>query len=165
MFFIIETKEKSKDLIIYYLNIFIVMKQITHLINLMRRLKTAFVCFAVLATMASCTSDDEPEVGIDYYLQIESRVPIKSSGGIAPPPKGNMIGILTSEMKKRIKEVYPVRDMQGDDTGVMIVCDEVYRDYQDANIQTNCECVAILYRARMSGDIVKGCVKLKTYRF
>lgn len=141
------------------------MKLTTHFTCLMRRLMMALVCFALLATMASCTSEDEPEVGIDYFLQIESRVPIKSVGDIAPAPKGNMIGILTSQMKKKIKEVYPVRDMQGDDTGVMVVCDEVYREYQDANIQSNCECVAILYRARMSGDIVRGSVKLKTYRF
>lgn len=142
------------------------MKQYHYFYSLMRRLTMALVCLAALASMASCASDDEPDAPcIDYYLIIESRVPIKSVGDIAPAPKGNMIGILTSQMKKKIKEVYPVRDMQGDDTGVMVVCDEVYREYQDANIQSNCECVAILYRARMSGDIVRGSVKLKTYRF
>lgn len=133
--------------------------------SLMRRVMMALVCLAVLAPMTSCTSEDEPETGIDYYLQIESRVPIKSVGDIAPAPKGNMIGILTSEMKKKIKEVYPVRDMQGADPYVMMACDEIYREYQESNMQTNCECVATLYRARMSGDIIKGSVKLKSYRF
>lgn len=142
------------------------MKQYHYFYSLMRRLTMALVCLAALASMASCASDDEPDAPcIDYYLIIESRVPIKSAGGIAPPPKGNMIGILTSLMKKRIREVYPVRNLQGDDTDVVIACDEVYREYQEANIQTNCECVAVLYRAQMTGDIVRGSVKLRCYRF
>ena len=140
------------------------MKQ-NHFFSQLRRFFLALMCIGMLAPLASCVSEDEPETSIDYYLQIESRVPIKSMGDIAPAPKGNMIGILTSEMKKKIREVYPVRDMQGADPDVMMACDQIYREYQEANIQTNCECVAVLYRARMSGDIIKKSVKLKSYRF
>lgn len=136
-----------------------------HFFSLMRRAMLALLCLGSLVVFNSCVSEDEPETGIDYYLLIESRVAIKGSGDIAPPPKGNLIGIITSRMREKIQTVYPVRNMQGDDVAVLVVCDELYREYQEANIQTNCECVASLYRARMSGTIVKQSTKIRSYRF
>jgi hypothetical protein len=136
-----------------------------HFYSLLQRAMMALLCLASLAVLNSCVNDDEPETGIDYYLLIEARSPIYGSGEMAPPPKNHMIGILTSRMKERIHEVYPHRDMQGADASVMVVCDQVYREYQESGQQTNCECVASLYRAKMSGLIIKQSTKLKTYRF
>ena len=133
--------------------------------SLLQRALMALLCLGSLAVFNSCINDDEPETGIDYYLMIQPRNPIKGAGEMAPPPKNHMIGILTSRMRERIQEVYPHRDMKGADADVMVVCDAIYREYQESGMQTNCECVAELYRARMSGPIVKQSTKLKSYRF
>jgi len=140
------------------------MKNIS-LSTLLRRAMMALFCLGALAMFSACSDVDEPETGIDYYLLIESRVAIKGSGDIAPPPRENTIGILTSRMRQRIQQIYPHRNLQGDDAAVMGVCDEIYREYQEAGMLTNCECVATIYRARMSGPIVKQSVKIRSYRF
>jgi predicted phosphoadenosine phosphosulfate sulfurtransferase len=76
-----------------------------------------------------------------------------------------MIGNMTLQMKEKIDEVYPVHDMQGNDAAVLMACDEVYDMYQQSGMQNNAMCIATLYRATMSGIIVKKSTPLKTYRF
>lgn len=132
---------------------------------------------ACLLGFISCTGDDEPESSIGYYLMIQTRVPIKTAGSMPPPPKYKLIGDLTRLMQKGIKEVYPKHDMQGNDGAVITACDDVYLSYTEiyrdsAMVATNTlgatfhtDCVVVLYRARMTGTIVRASYLLKTYRF
>lgn len=130
-----------------------------------------------LLGFTSCTGDDEPESSIGYYLMIQSTIPIKTLGGLPPPPKNKLIGDLTRQMQQSINEVYPEHDLQGNDAAVIEACDEVYLAYLEtyrnkSAAATNTvgngmktDCVATVYRARMSGTIVRQSRALKTYRF
>lgn len=147
--------------------------------NLMTRLLALLLCAgALLGIFSSCINTDEPESAIGYYIMIQSKVPIRAMGGIQPPPKDQMIGKITRMMQLGIDEVYPVHDQQGNDAAVLQLCDSLYRSYCESyrNKETmvsnniygtsmNSECVAILYRARMAGTIVKSSRPIKVYRF
>ena len=141
------------------------------------RLLLPLLLIACLLDFTSCKGDDEPESSIGYYLMIQPRVPIKTAGGMPPPPRYKMIGDMTRLMQKGIHEVYPVHDMQGNDGAVITACDSVYRSYAEvyrdsAMVASNTlgatfhtDCVVVLYRARMTGIIVRQSWPLKTYRF
>ena len=123
------------------------------------------LCVFAVPLFTSCTSEDEPETAIGYYLSVEPRTAIYDRGGLPPGAKEYMIGNITLQMKEKISEVYPVHDMQGNDAVVLKVCDEVYDMYKQSGLQSNAECVATLYRAKISGIVVKGSTPLKRYRF
>lgn len=127
----------------------------------LKRMMFMLLCLVTVTVFTSCESAEEPEVAIDYYLTIESRVPLKNTLS----PRGNMMGQITSRMKTAIHEVYPVPNLQGDDVAVLVACDEAYSYYREAYPAgaQNTECVAKLYRARMQGKIVKRSVAIKTY--
>ena len=133
--------------------------------NQLRQMMLAIVCLAVFAPFASCVNDDEPTTSVEYYLQIESRDRVESVAGVAPSAKNDMLGHLTSEMRDKIHDVYPVPDPVGADTQVMVACDEVYQRYMSSGLKADCDCVTVLYRVRKTGDIVRQSTKLKTYRF
>ena len=153
------------------------MKHRLHFNIVQRVLISLLGCF-VLISLAACDNSDEPTSAIGYYVMIQPRVPIYSMGGLAPPPKDHMIGEITRKMKKGIDEVYPVHNQQGNDAAVIQLCDSLYRCYcetyrGDNRVSANglvysggnADCVATLYRARMSGYIVKGSTPIKTYIF
>lgn len=133
--------------------------------TLLRRLAIAIFTALSLLGLGSCNADDEPDCGIDYYFSIQPRCRIYRRGGLPPAPKEDMIGKLTTQMRTRIREVYPVRDQKGNDAAVLVICDEIYRSYLESGLKSNTECVATLYRARMEGTIVRQSTKLKTYVF
>ena len=123
------------------------------------------LCVMSVSMFTSCSSEEEPETSIGYYLSVQPRTAIYQRGGMPPDAKEFLIGNLTLQMKEKIDEVYPVHDMQGNDAAVLVACDEVYDMYKQSGMQANAECIATLYRARMSGIIVKKSYPLKTYRF
>lgn len=132
----------------------------------LRRLAIVIIAVFTLCCIGACSSDDEPEItSIDYYLSIQTPYAIYRSGALPPPPKEDMIGKLTLKMKKRIHEAYPERDMQGNDAAVLVACDEVYKEYRETGLKSNTMCVATLYRARMSGMIIKQSTPIKQYSF
>lgn len=127
----------------------------------LKRMMFMLLCLVTVTVFTSCESADEPEVAIDYYLTIESRVPLKNTIS----PRANMMGQITTSMKEAIHEAYPVPNLQGDDVAVLVACDEAYSYYRSAypgGAQCT-ECVAKLYRARMQGKVVKQSVAIKTY--
>lgn len=142
-----------------------------------RRLLLPLLLISCLLGFNSCKGDDEPEVAINYYLMVQTKVPIYSAGGLPPPAKNKLIGDITKVMRKNIDEAYPVHDLQGNDAAVIAACDDAYRSYTEvyrdsAMVATNTlgatfhtECVVVLYRARMSDMIVRASYPLKTYRF
>ena len=132
------------------------------LIKLPRLLFLSMLFIAAASSLSSCSSVDEPETAIDYYLSIESRVPIKNTHDA----RANMMGQVSNNMREAIHDVYPIRDLDGNDAAVIQACDEAYSYYRSAYPagQQNTECVLKLYRARMQGTIVKQSVAIKTYR-
>lgn len=125
----------------------------------------SLLCVMSASLFTSCVGEDEPETSIGYYLSVRPRTAIYQRGGLPPGAKEYMIGNLTLQMKERIDEVYPIQNMEGNDAAVLMACDEVYDMYQQSGMQSNAMCVATLYRARMSGIVVKKSTPLKTYRF
>lgn len=134
-------------------------------IALLRMLLLSILCVVSVSVFTSCTGEDEPETSIGYYLSVKPRTSIYQRGGLPPGAKEFLIGNLTLQMKEKIDEVYPVHDMKGNDAAVLVACDEVYDMYVQSGLQHNAECIATLYRAQMSGIIVKKSHPLKTYRF
>mgnify|MGYP006916043003 CR=1 FL=1 len=135
-------------------------------IKLLRRLAMMLLAAMMLCSLGGCTSEDEPESGIDYYLGIQTKYYIyRIPGAIPPAPQEDMIGFLTSKMKIRIREVYPKRGLVGNDNAVLAACDEIYREYREIGYKTETKCVAVLYRADMSGTIVKRSTPIKRYSF
>ena len=154
------------------------MRQQLHFIYSLRWALGMLACCALLMALAACDSSEEPTSAIGYYVMVQPKYPIYSTGGMKPLPKEHLIGEITRKMKMGIDEVYPVRDQRGDDVAVIMLCDSLYRCYYEtyrgsnrvgANSLTgsslSAECVVCLYRARMSGYVVRGSVKLRTYRF
>lgn len=136
------------------------------LYQLLRRLAWMLVAIFALCSLGACSNEDEPEItSIDYYLSVQTPYAIYRSGGLPPAPKEDMIGKLTLKMKKRIHEAYPSPDLQGDDAAVLVACDEVYREYLETGFKENTECVATLFRVKMSGTIVKQSTRIKNYYF
>ena len=132
--------------------------------NQVRQMLLAIVCLAVFAPLASCVNDDEPTASVEYYLQVESRNKLESVNGISPSSKDDMLGHLTSEMREKIHDVYPVPDPVGADVQVLVACDEVYQRYLTMDLKSDCDCVAVLCRVKKEGGIVRQTVNLKTYR-
>ena len=134
--------------------------------NLFQRLAIALIAVCSLFCMTSCDNDDEPKVmTVNYYLSVLSKYPIYRRGGLPPAPKEDMIGKITTQMRTCIEEVYPNPDTLGNDYAVLVRCDELYRQYLESGYKANTECKVVLYRAKMSGTIVRNSKPLKTYFF
>ena len=138
-------------------------------LNSLQQVFMLLITSCVLLALGACTADEEPETAIGYYITIQSKYPM---------PKEKMIGDITSGMQAAIRKVYPVHDQQGDDYAVIRACDDLYRSYYEAYRDTSAvisntltggsrasECNVVLYRARMSGIIVRASYPIKTYRF
>ncbi len=147
-------------------------------LNSLQQVFVLLITSCVLLALGACTADEEPETAIGYYITIQSKYPIRALGGMPPMPKEKMIGDITSGMQAAIRKVYPVHDQQGDDYAVIRACDDLYRSYYEAYRDTSAvisntlmggsrasECNVVLYRARMSGIIVRASYPIKTYRF
>lgn len=131
------------------------------LIHPLRLLLLSLLFIVSATTFSSCTSEDEPDISIDYYLSIEPRHPIHNT----LDTRANMMGQITTRMRVAIQEVYPVRNLQGNDVAVMKACDDAYSYYREAYPAgaQNTECVVKLYRARMDGMVIRQSVPLKSY--
>ena len=135
--------------------------------HLARQMAIAILAVFALLCVCSCSSNDEPmpETSVDYYLGIQTTELIYRSGTIPPNPKEDMIGLLTQKMKRRIREAYPERNLKGNDAAVLTACDEVYREYLETGFKENTECVATLFRVKLSGIVVKQSAPIKNYYF
>ena len=139
-------------------------KFITNIVSI-RLMVLMLLCVMSSSLFISCVGEDEPEISIGYYLSVRPLLPIYQRGGLPPDAKSYLIGNMTLQMKAKIDEVYPVHDLQGNDAAVLKACDDVYDMYQQSGMESNAMCIATLYRARMSGIVIKKSTPLKTYRF
>lgn len=130
------------------------MKKVS-LINRVRWMLVALIGACSLMGMVSCSSNDEPEMYIDYYLSVQSRVPIFARGGLPLTGRPGAIGRITREMQIRIREVYPEKNMVGNDTQVLIVCDQAYRQYASWGYSGETMCIVKLYKVLRCGTLIK----------
>lgn len=130
--------------------------------DLLRLLPLALMCLVSALILTSCESNDEPDMCIDYYLTIESRVPLRYT----MDPRADMMFKITKQMKNAIDEVYSKHDMTGNDLQVIVACDYVFEQYCQTYVPgyQSSQCVLLLYRARRVNGLIRQSVKLKAYR-
>jgi hypothetical protein len=130
-------------------------------INPVRWLLVAIIGACSLFGFVSC-SDDESEMYIDYYLSVQSRYPIYERGGLPLPHELGSIGNLTLIMQEGIREVYPVKNMKGNDNQVISVCDQIYYMYANGEHGASV-CTLQLYKVVRLGYLIKERYCLKCY--
>ena len=77
--------------------------------------------------------------------------------------QGRVAGVLMTqtstqpgaEMQIRIREVYPEKNMVGNDTQVLIVCDQAYRQYASWGYSGETMCIVKLYKVLRCGTLIK----------
>lgn len=131
-------------------------------IRLAQWLLVAVISAFSLLSFNSCSNDVDDEMYIDYYLSVQSRIPIYDRGGLPITAKQAHIGNIIRVMREGIKDVYPVKNMQGNDNQVIQVCDQAYHQFtighDDAVI-----CTLQLYKVLRSGTLIKERRCLKSY--
>ena len=125
---------------------------------------------AVLLLFSSCSSDDEPEMLVNYYLALDSSEIIGLSeeelnGSLAPPQERNAY-MTYVYMRRALRKAFPEASPQGNDARGIAVCDSCYREsfFYYAHGR-NIICSVRLMRTTQSGDHVVNSRQLKTYRF
>ena len=138
-----------------------------------RFLKLFMVLLPLIAAQAmfvSCSSEDEPETLVDYYVALDSSDIIGLSeeelnGSLKPPQERNAY-ITYIRMKHAVHDSFPKASAKGDDARMIAVCDSCYREsifYYNQGREIIC--TTRLIRTTMLGDrIVKSRV-LKSYTF
>lgn len=130
-------------------------------IRLAQWLLVAIIGACSLLTFVSCSNDDD-EMYIDYYLSVQSRVPIYNRGGVPLHGWQNNIGNVIKMMRQGIQDVYPVKNMQGNDNQVIHVCDQAYHQYSIGHFNQTV-CTLQLYKVLRSGTLIKETQCLKCY--
>jgi len=116
---------------------------------------------ATVMTMVSC-GDDEPQMVVNYYLDVEEAFRINSSTALIDRyynPK--------TRMEQAIKAAYPNPDMDGDDDAVLEACDREFAEYVEMYTggAEHFTCLMHLMKAEMVDGIARHNVKLRTYSY
>lgn len=139
--------------------------------------RNPLIAITLLIVMAlgftSCSSDDEPDLLVGYYLDIQSEVAFKGSeddeeqGTMSDSEESNVLYKTIMSMKSALRNAYPMTDHQGDDAAVIAALDSIYHNYKASygHLEKNTICVVKLYRTRLDGTIIKWSKPLKTYHF
>jgi hypothetical protein len=126
--------------------------------------------FAALATAfflvfcISC-SNHEPNVYIDYYLTVKSHGGIFRRGGLPIDAASARIGNAVVQMQEKINEVYPDKNMEGNDAAVVAACRQVYYQYYVPDAYSTTMAIATLYRAVVSDGIIRQSKMVTTFTF
>ena len=126
-------------------------------------LLAAFIGVCSLLSFVSCSSDED-EMYIDYYVAVQSRVDIFDRGeGVLPTSSTEAaIGTTIKLMREGIKDVYPVKNMQGNDSQVIRVCDQAYYQYAAGHNEAIL-CTVQLFKVLRAGTLIKERRCLKCY--
>ena len=126
-------------------------------------LLAAFIGVCSLLSFVSCSSDEE-EMYIDYYVAAQSREPIYESGGTQLPSSSvyAQIGTTLRLMREGIREVYPVKNMQGNDSQVIHICNQAYYQYASGHDGATI-CTVQLFKVLRSGTLIKESRCLRSY--
>lgn len=121
----------------------------------------------------SCSDDDDDsDLLVGYYLHIDSQVSLslyehdETQGSSASPNEDVMSNTIVN-MKNTLREVYPEATLQGDDAGVIMALDKIYRKYKSmyGHLERNTVCTVKLFRTKMDGTVVKKSRTLQVYQF
>ncbi|MBQ6080749.1 MAG: hypothetical protein IJK93_10800 [Muribaculaceae bacterium] len=125
----------------------------------------------MLATSFSC-GNDEPDLLVGYYLNIQSQVNLNlsdydESQGTSATTSSSVLSTTIVRMRKALEETYPIATYQGNDSGVLAACDSIYRNYKLAysHLERNTVCVVKLYRTRLDGEAIVSSRCMTTYLF
>lgn len=146
-------------------------KQIRHLFSTWRLILIFGMLVGVLTGASSC-ENDEPDLEVGYYLNIQSQVRLSlyeedESQGTSASPVADVLSTTIIRMRNALALAYPMRNTHGNDARVIAALDDIYMDYKNSYgpSERNIVCVVKLYRARMEDDIVKKSTALKSYNF
>lgn len=120
----------------------------------------------------SC-GDDEPDMLVGYYMDIQSTTNYKASeddenqGTMSDHDDANVLYTTIVSMKRALRDAYPTPTHEGDDSGVITALDSIYHKYKSmyGHLERNTICTVKLYRTKMDGTIVKGSQAIKIYHF
>lgn len=138
--------------------------------KILNLLKVMLLLLVAQTVLVSCSSDDEPEMLVNYYLALDSSEIIGLSeeelnGSLAPPQERNAY-MTYIYMRRALRKAFPESRPQGNDARVIAVCDSCYRESFFYYAQgRNIICSVRLMRTTQSGDHVVNSRQLKTYRF
>lgn len=139
--------------------------------KILNLLKVMLLLLAAQAMFMSCSSDDEPDYQVNYYLALDSSEIIGLSEddetqGTLLPPQEHSAYITFLRMKRALTSAYPTPVPTGNDARVIAVCDSCFREsiFSD-NHEGVMICTVRLMRANMSGDRVVSQRQLKYYKF
>lgn len=133
-------------------------------------LKVLLPLIAAQALFVSCSSNDEPETLVNYYLALDSSEIIGLSedelnGSLTPPAEHNAYMTFIF-MKRALHNAFPQASPKGNDARVIAACDSCFRMSPFSNFQgRDLICQVRLMRTSQSGDIVVSSRQLKSYRF
>ena len=130
-------------------------------INPVRWLLVALIGACSFLGFVSC-SNDEPEMYIDYYLSIQSKVPIYNRGTLPIAASYARIGNITRLMQHGIREVYPVKNLKGNDNQVISVCNQAYNQFANQEPDATV-CTIQLFKVLKAGTLIKERYYLKSY--
>lgn len=145
-------------------------KQISGLLGIML---PVVVLILMTASATSCGKDD-PEFKVGYYMSINSTESFMASqddedqGTMSESPDGNVLYTTITRMKRALHDAYPAPGYQGNDVGVLVACDSIYRMYKRlyGEYEKNTICVVKIIRTSLNDDgIVVGSRTLTTYKF
>ena len=139
------------------------MKDMKHFFQLCSVLLLSFAFISTITALTSCGNDDEPGgMVIKYYIEVEEEFLVDGSTSHTDRYY-NPVTLL----KEAISTAYPKPNTTGDDTAVIMACDELHQRYFNMYNQKgeHLTCLVHLVRATMEGSIVRGSERLKTYLF
>ena len=132
--------------------------------------KVLLLLFAAPVLFGSCSSEDEPQSLVNYYLALDSSEIIglseEEANGSLRPPQEQSAYLTYIMMRRALREAYPQASPQPNDARVIAICDSCYREsifYYSQGREIICS--VRLMRTNQSGDHVISNRQLKTYRF
>lgn len=133
------------------------MRQQHHLL-----LRTLLMMLAIIATLTSCSKDDEPDTAIGYYIEVEEGFLVNGAEDHTDRYYSPI-----AMMKEVIQTAYPKNTASGDDDAVILACDKLYQRYNEMynGKAEHLTCLLHLVRANLSGEIVKKSERIRTYNF
>lgn len=122
--------------------------------------RTLLMMLAIIGTLTSCGNDDEPDMVIGYYIEVEEGFLVNGS----EDHTDRYYSPITM-MKEVIQTAYPKQTANGDDDTVIKACDELYERYLEmyTGKAEHLTCLMHLVRANLSDDIVKHSERIRTY--
>ena len=139
----------------------------------MRNYKSIMWIVAAVMLMMAGSCGDEEDVGVDdYYMRIQSQVPLTISEdvdqGTMTEAQHEVLSKTISRMKAALTTAHSEKNSrQANDAAVLRVCDSIYNDYATAYAESkgNTVCIVTVIRTQVVDGVAQDAHNLKTYNF